>query len=141
MALISDDLGGNIFEARRLANYNFPRCDLPSPGLTAGTCLRKDFGMLNEWSPYPDILISAWKMNEFTPVMLVKQMGKRINLLNKIVAVLGYTFKRDTDDIRDSLVPKLYRYIKRCSPSEILVSDHNLSGEYIEDNGNVLFYL
>lgn len=125
-ALIADSFGANIFEARRLANFKYPRCNIAKPGFTAGTCLRKDFGMLNEWNPYPDIVLSAWKINEYTPAMLVDFLRQRTEIQDKRVAILGYTFKANTDDIRDSLVPKLYRYIERMLPSEMRLSDHNL---------------
>jgi len=125
-ALIADDFGAKIYETRRLANHNYPRCNIAMPGLTAGTCLRKDFGMINEWSAYPDMLLSAWKMNEYSPAMLVDQLKKRTKIHDRRVAVLGFTFKADTDDIRDSLVPKLCRYIERHLPMELRISDHNL---------------
>ncbi len=126
-ALIADNFGANIYETRHLANHDYPRCNLAMPGFTAGTCLRKDFGMINEWSPYPDMLLSAWKMNEFTPAMLVEQLMQRTKIHDSKVAVLGFTFKQDTDDIRDSLVPKLCRYIHRQLPMEMRVTDHHLS--------------
>ena len=33
-----------------MCNFNYPRGQIKKPGLTGGTCLRKDFGMLNERS-------------------------------------------------------------------------------------------
>ena len=42
------------------------------------------------------------------------------------MAVLGFTFKKDTDDLRDSLAPKLHRYIQREMPAEVRVSEHHL---------------
>lgn len=134
-ALVADTFGANIYEIRRLANHEYPRSNIASPGFTAGTCLRKDFGMLNEWSPYPDMLLSAWKMNEYIPSFLVKHLGQRTPLHERVVAVLGYTFKKDTDDTRDSLAPKLVRYIERELPADIRVSDHHL-GDPIADAGN-----
>ncbi len=125
-ALVADLFGANIYETRRLANHNYPRSSLAMPGFTAGTCLRKDFGMINEWNPYPDMLLAAWKMNEYTPAMLVDHLMKRTDIHDSRVAVLGFSFKANTDDIRDSLVPKLHRYIERQLPTEVRISDHNL---------------
>jgi UDP-N-acetyl-D-mannosaminuronic acid dehydrogenase len=125
--MIADEFGANIYEAQRLANYKYPRSFLASPGLTAGTCLRKDFGMINERSPHPDMLLSAWKSNEFMPAFLVEKLLKRTDIHGKIVAILGFTFKADTDDLRDSLAPKLWRYIHRQLPAEIRVSEHHVA--------------
>ncbi|MCA9525473.1 MAG: nucleotide sugar dehydrogenase [Myxococcales bacterium] len=134
-ALVADTFGANIYAIRHLANHQYPRSHIASPGLTAGTCLRKDFGMINEWSPYPDMLLSAWKMNEYIPAFLVKHLGQRVALHDRRVAVLGYTFKQDTDDTRDSLAPKLVRYLERELPLEIRVTDHHLA-DPIADAGN-----
>ena len=49
----------------------------------------------------------------------------------KKIAVLGYTFKQDTDDIRDSLVPKLVRYIDKMAPGEISICEPNIKSEII----------
>ncbi|MEE2786484.1 MAG: nucleotide sugar dehydrogenase [Myxococcota bacterium] len=125
-ALVADTFGANIYEIRRMANHNYPRSFIAMPGLTAGTCLRKDFGMINEWSPYPDMLLAAWKMNEYIPAFLVEHLKQRSEIHDRIIVVLGYTFKKDTDDTRDSLAPKLVRYIERELPQEIRVSDHHL---------------
>ena len=121
-----------------MTNYKYPRNNLAKPGLTAGTCLRKDFGMVNEWSPYPDMLVSAWKMNEYMPLFLVQHMKKRLVLLDRQVAILGYTFKEETDDIRDSLAPKLHRYIERELPSEVRVHEPYLPDPIVDPvNGPV----
>ncbi len=125
-ALVADTFGANMYEIRRLANHQYERSHIASPGFTAGTCLRKDFGMINEWSPYPDMLLSAWKMNEYIPAFLVQHLLKRTDLHERKVAVLGFTFKKDTDDLRDSLAPKLHRYIQREMPAEVRVSEHHL---------------
>lgn len=125
-AIIADNFGANIYDIVEMTNRKYPRGVIPAPGLTAGTCLRKDFGMINESIPYTDLLLSAWKVNEFMPKFLVDGMKKRINILKKKVAVLGYTFKKDVDDARDSLVPKLLRYLERENPSKISVHEPNL---------------
>ena len=81
------------------------------------------------------MLLSAWKMNEYIPAFLVKHLSQRISLQDRVVVVLGYTFKQDTDDTRDSLAPKLVRYLERSLPAEIRVSDHHLA-DPIPDAGN-----
>ena len=91
--------------------------------------------MINEWSPYPDLLLAAWKMNEFIPAFLVSHLKQRTAVHDRRIAVLGYTFKMDTDDTRDSLVPKLVRYIERELPTEIRISDHNLPHPIVSDSG------
>ncbi len=135
-ALIADTYGANIHEIRRMANHHYPRNHVAAPGLTAGTCLRKDFGMINEWSPYPDLLLSAWKMNEYIPAFLVQHLMQRTKLHDRRVALLGYSFKADTDDVRDSLAPKLYRYIARETPLHVRVHDPHLADPVPAEGGN-----
>lgn len=122
-AIIAGEYGQNIYQLRQMANEDYPRGFIYSPGLTAGTCLRKDFGFINERHASPDLFLSAWKVNEYMPYYLVKEMTSRTSLTSKNVAVLGYTFKRDTDDVRDSLVPKLIRYIERQVPAKITLHE------------------
>ncbi len=137
-AIIADTFGANIYKIRELANFRYPRSNLAMPGFTAGTCLRKDFGMISEWNPYSDLLLSAWKVNEFMPAFLVQHLRQRFDIADKKVALLGYTFKAETDDVRDSLAPKLLRYIERELPSEVRVCEPHL-GDPTEDviNGRV----
>ena len=131
--IIADNYDADIYDIIHMTNYKYPRGVIPQPGFTAGTCLRKDFGMINEAIPYTDLLLSAWKINEFMPKFLVENVKKRIEIKNKIVAVLGFTFKKDVDDTRDSLIPKLVRYLERETPKDIFINDPNL-GEQINND-------
>ena len=134
--MIAENYGSDIYDIIHMANHNYPRAVIPSPGFTAGTCLRKDFGMINEDIPYTDLLLSAWKINEFVPKFLVKGIGERVTILGKTISVLGYTFKQDVDDTRDSLVPKLIRYLFRENPSSIFVSDPFLGSQITKKISN-----
>jgi len=134
-SIIADTYDVDIYNIIHMTNYKYPRGTIEQPGFTAGTCLRKDFGMINESIPYTDLLLSAWKINEFMPKFLVDNTKKRIEINNKNISVLGYTFKKDVDDIRDSLIPKLIRYLERETPKNIFVNDPNL-GESIDENYN-----
>jgi UDP-N-acetyl-D-mannosaminuronic acid dehydrogenase len=106
--------GANVFEVIDLINRDYPRGGIAMPGLTAGTCLRKDFAFSEERSNAPGMLLAVSRVNEAVPLFLVEGIKRRLgSLANRRVAVLGLTFKRDTDDERDSLSPKLIRLLER----------------------------
>ena len=104
----------NVFEVIDLINRDYPRGGIAMPGLTAGTCLRKDFAFSEERSHAPGMLLAVSRVNEGVPLFLVDGIRRRLgSLANRKVAVLGLTFKRDTDDERDSLSHKLIRLLER----------------------------
>jgi len=106
--------GANVFEVIELINRDYPRGGIAMPGLTAGTCLRKDFAFSEERSNGPGMLLAVSRVNETVPVFLVEGVKRRLGpLSSRKIAVLGLTFKRDTDDERDSLSPKLIRLLER----------------------------
>src|ERR687892_102740 len=51
--------GANVFEVVELINRDYPRGGMAQPGLTAGTCLRKDFAFSEERSPAPGMLLAV----------------------------------------------------------------------------------
>jgi UDP-N-acetyl-D-mannosaminuronic acid dehydrogenase len=119
--------GANVFEVIELINRGYPRGGIAMPGLTAGTCLRKDFAFSEERSNAPGMLLAVSRVNEAVPLFLVEGIKRRIgSLSNRKVAVLGLTFKRDTDDERDSLSPKLIRLLER-ELADVAVSDPHAS--------------
>ncbi|REK19229.1 MAG: nucleotide sugar dehydrogenase [Planctomycetota bacterium] len=133
LSMIALDLGVEPHEVIELANHEYPRKVHGRPGFTAGTCLRKDFGMLAEsyWSG--NFLTEMWRVNESLPKFLVDFARKRYgSLKGRRVAVLGYTFKGDADDTRDSLAPKLLRYLQRETPARIVVSDPYIKADAVE---------
>jgi UDP-N-acetyl-D-mannosaminuronic acid dehydrogenase len=82
--------------------------------MTAGSCLRKDFAFSEERSHAPGMLLAVSRVNEGVPLFLVEGIKRRIGTLaSRKIAVLGLTFKRDTDDERDSLSHKLIRLLER----------------------------
>jgi UDP-N-acetyl-D-mannosaminuronic acid dehydrogenase len=109
-----DSYGANVFEVIELINHDYPRGGIAMPGMTAGSCLRKDFAFSEERSHGPGMLLAVSRVNESVPLFLVEGIKRRIGGLgSRKVAVLGLTFKRDTDDERDSLSPKLIRLLER----------------------------
>jgi UDP-N-acetyl-D-mannosaminuronic acid dehydrogenase len=111
----ADQYGANVFEIVELINHDYPRGGMAAPGLTAGTCLRKDFAFSEERSSAPGMLLAVSRVQETVPLFLVTGLKKRLggSLRDSKVAVLGLTFKRDSDDVRDSLSFKLIRLLER----------------------------
>jgi len=104
----------NVFEVIDLINHDYPRGGIAQPGLTAGTCLRKDFAFSEERSAAPGMLLAVSRVNESVPLFLLEGAKRRIGALaDRKVAVLGLAFKADTDDERDSLAHKLIRLLER----------------------------
>jgi len=135
-ALISENFGESVHPLIAMANHNYPRDPISRPGFAAGACLRKDFGMVSENHATTDMLVAAWRVNEFMPNFVAQALAERAHGLHKkTVAVLGYTFKKDTDDARDSLTPKLLRYLEREVPKEIRIVEPNLADPLPETGG------
>ncbi len=104
----------NVFEVIELINRDYPRGGIALPGMTAGTCLRKDFTFSEERSNAPGMLLAVSRVNESVPLFLVEGLKRRLgSLRDRKVAVLGLAFKADTDDERDSLSHKLIRLLER----------------------------
>src|SRR3954463_8122446 len=107
--------GANVFDVIELINRDYPRGGMGQPGLTSGTCLRKDFAFSEERSSAPGMLLAVSRVHETVPLFLVEGLKKRLggSLRDRKVAVLGLTFKRGSDDARDSLALKLVRLLER----------------------------
>src|SRR5438477_5551001 len=98
-----EQYGAGVFDVIDLINHDYPRGGIARPGLTAGTCLRKDFAFSEERSAGPGMLLAVSRVNETIPLFLVEGIRRRLGALaNRKIAVLGLAFKADTDDERDS---------------------------------------
>ena len=116
--------GANVFDVIALINRDYPRGGMAMPGLTAGTCLRKDFAFSEEKSNAPGMLLGVSRVHESMPLFLIDGVKRRLggSLRERKVAVLGLAFKRDTDDERDALSHKLIRLLER-ELADVVVHD------------------
>jgi UDP-N-acetyl-D-mannosaminuronic acid dehydrogenase len=110
-----EQYGANVFDVIELINHRYPRGGIAMPGLTAGTCLRKDFTFSEERSSAPGMLLAVSRVHESVPLFVVEGLKRRLggSLRDCKVGVLGLTFKRNSDDDRDSLAYKLVRLLER----------------------------
>ncbi|MDQ6730276.1 MAG: nucleotide sugar dehydrogenase, partial [Actinomycetota bacterium] len=70
--------GANVFEVIELINHDYPRGGIAMPGMTAGTCLRKDFAFSEERSHAPGMLLAVSRVNEGVPLFLVEGVKRRM---------------------------------------------------------------
>lgn len=131
--MIAESYGCDIYEVLNLVNNDYKRGGLKSPGLTAGPCLVKDGFFLIDKSPYMELVTAAWRLNENIPGYLLSRIKTEIkDLHKKKVAILGLAFKKNIDDIRYSLSPKLQRYFL-AEGAKVSVSDPFIDSQPAED--------
>lgn len=131
--MIAESYGCDIYEVLNLVNYDYKRGGLKSPGLTAGPCLVKDGFFLIDKSPYMELVTAAWRLNENIPGYLLSRIKAEIKNFNrKKVAILGLAFKKNSDDIRYSLSPKLQRYFL-AEGAKVSVHDPFTDSQPLED--------
>lgn len=131
--MIAEDYGCNFYEVLNLVNDDYKRGGLKPPGFTAGPCLVKDGFFLIDKSPYMELVTAAWRLNENIPGYILKRVKSEIKNLNKKkVAILGLTFKKNIDDIRFSLSPKLQRYFE-AEGAKVFVHDPYIDSQTLEE--------
>jgi len=110
-------LGINTHEVIEAAStkWNFMKL---TPGLVGGHCIGVDPYYLlhkSQKSGYvPDLMRTAREINDNVPSFLVndflaKLIGKKINPVDCTVSVMGFTFKENCPDIRNTKVYDLYK--------------------------------
>ena len=127
--MIAEDQGLDFFRIHHAMTDGYDRAsDFPPPGFTAGPCLLKDTMQLSAFERSRFHLgHAAMVVNEGLVEFIVEQLSEHHDLRAKTVGILGMTFKREVDDIRDSLAFKLRKLLTfrgaRVLASDAFVSD------------------
>jgi len=112
-AIWAERFGLDAKELIKIANYKYPRANIPVPGFVGGPCLSKDGTFLDNNTTFSSILSAAWKLNEAIPQHIVNNIRKISgNLFNKKIAILGLSFKANSDDLRNSPSVKLVKILE-----------------------------
>lgn len=131
--MIAENYGCNIYEVLNLVNNNYKRGGLKSPGFTAGPCLVKDGFFLIDKSPFMELVTAAWRLNENIPGYILSKVKSGIKNLNKKkIAILGLAFKKNIDDVRFSLIPKLKRYFE-AEGAKVFIHDPYIDSQTLEE--------
>lgn len=101
---ICDDLDLEVENVIKLANRH-PRVNVLRPGIgVGGHCIPVDPWFLKEIAPYNSRLITVARMiNDEMPERIAAKIRKKVSrLVNPKILLLGATYKRNCEDIRES---------------------------------------
>lgn len=131
--MITEDHGCDIYEVLHLVNDGYKRGGLKSPGFTAGPCLVKDGFFLIDKSPFMELVTAAWRINENIPGYMLSRIKEQMkDLHNKKVGILGFTFKKNIDDTRYSLAPKMQRHLL-AEGADVFVHDPFIESQPLQE--------
>lgn len=111
--ILAEEHDRDIYEIIHLINHNYKRGGVKQPGYAAGPCLYKDGFFLINTMPFNELISVSWKINETTPLYLLKKIKAKTTLKNKKIVLLGMAFKADNDDTRNSLSFKIKKALEK----------------------------
>ena len=121
IALMAESIGIDAAEIISVANFNYPRTNIPTAGPVGGPCLYKDSHiLLNSFSQefkQESIIYSARVMNERIELNIYEMLLKHLESLgiDSLVLFIGAAFKGSpkTNDIRNGLTSNLIHRIQK----------------------------
>lgn len=124
MYVLSQKLGVSTSKVLKILKKDYDRAsNIPFPGFAAGPCLYKDTKQLEFVSNnFFDVGKSSINMNEGLVYFVSDNLLKKITTKSKIF-ILGASFKSESDDFRDSLSFKVYKYLKSQIKNKIFIVD------------------
>jgi nucleotide sugar dehydrogenase len=118
IALMAETIGLDAAEIIYVANFKYPRANIPSAGPVGGPCLYKDSHiLLNSFSQEfreKSIIYSARALNEEVELNIYELLLQHLEIGSEVLFI-GAAFKGSpkTNDIRNGLTSNLIRRIQR----------------------------
>ncbi|MDE1890881.1 MAG: Vi polysaccharide biosynthesis UDP-N-acetylglucosamine C-6 dehydrogenase TviB [Betaproteobacteria bacterium] len=115
------------------------------PGLVGGHCIGIDPYYLSYKSQmiglYPELVNSARRINENMPRHVANQMiktmiQKKINIAHATILILGFTFKENCSDIRNTQVIKLSKLLQAYD-CDVDIFDPHANSEEVKEEYNL----
>lgn len=111
-------------------SQDYPRFDVPSPGANVGgPCLTKDGWFLVDNIPFNELVSAAYQINEGIPAQIVDRMAEGLPDPEK-VAILGMTYKANSDDVRNSVSFKLRTQLRMKGYSDVVCVEPNVESRF-----------
>lgn len=149
MAMLFDRMGIDILEVLKAAGtkWNFHHY---YPGLVGGHCIAVDPYYLiekaKEYNYVPQVVVNSRLVNESVPKFITQKIKEIIkdrnkNVKNQKILVLGYTFRENIDDIRNTKVEDLILNLQ-SEDMDVSVADPYVETEILQKStkANVVDY-
>ncbi len=138
-AKIAQDLDFNVWEAITLANKH-PRVNIhyPGPGV-GGHCIPIDPWFFVDSKNGNGVIETSLKTNEDVSKFIVaeiKKLSKRHELKDPKVGLLGYAYKKNVDDPRETPTQKLYDLLSK--KYAVLISDPYIKNDNFKNLHDIL---
>jgi UDP-N-acetyl-D-mannosaminuronic acid dehydrogenase len=135
IAFTAEELGISAHEAISLANYEYPRNDVPSPGPVGGKCLPKDPHFLTdervcEQPTTPDLFSSTRRTNASLPSYVITEILRR---QPSKVAICGLSYKRGIGDTYNSPAKTIADELELQGVPTSTYDPHVESGKQLDD--------
>jgi len=125
MQIIGDNFDVNIFKVIESFNEGYDRLNVPLPGPNVGgPCLFKDGKFLTAGIQFPEMIQTAFNINEGMPEYVLNKVLKNSKHdIDKLI-IMGAAFKANSDDIRNSLTFKLRKACVRRGIETFIYDPH-----------------
>lgn len=120
LALIFDRMGIDTHEVLEAAGTKFNFLKF-KPGLVGGNCISVDPYYLAhkaiQLGYHPEVILAGRKVNDEIPIFIVNKMvklmiKKRINVSQARILLLGFSFKENCPDTRNTKVARIYQELR-----------------------------